>query len=79
MVLHPKVQEKAHAEIDKVIGPDRFPNSSDKINLPYVNAVFKEALRWHSGIPMGLPPHFCILFHIDKIYDCRHTTRRKGK
>ncbi len=67
MVLHPKVQEKAQAEIDKVIGPDRLPNSSDKVNLPYVNAVFKETLRWHTGVPMGLPLLFCILSHIDKI------------
>ncbi len=53
MVLFPDVQKKAQAEIDNVIGQDRLPTISDRESLPYVEAVFKEALRWHTVVPLG--------------------------
>lgn len=30
LILYPQVQKKAHEEIDKVIGRDRFPTLADK-------------------------------------------------
>lgn len=55
MTLHPEVQEKAREEIDRIVGTYRLPTLSDRENLPYVGAVVKEALRWHTIAPMGLP------------------------
>ncbi|KAG2051336.1 cytochrome P450 [Suillus hirtellus] len=53
MTLFPDVQKKAQAEIDAVIGPDRLPSFADQDTLPYIGALVKEALRWHSVIPTG--------------------------
>ena len=53
MALNPEVQEKAHAEIDAVIGPDRLPDFEDRPSLPYINAIVKEVMRWHQVAPLG--------------------------
>lgn len=58
MILHPAVQEKAHQEIDRVVGRDRLPTIEDREHLPYLEAVFKEAFRWHTLAPFALP-HVC--------------------
>ncbi|KAF9267070.1 cytochrome P450 [Marasmius fiardii PR-910] len=55
MILFPEVQEKARAELDAVIGTDRLPTFEDRPNLPYLNAVASEALRWHSVTPTAVP------------------------
>ncbi|KAG2370126.1 cytochrome P450 [Suillus spraguei] len=55
MTLFPDVQKKAQAEIDAVIGPDRLPSFADQGSLPYIEALAKEALRWHTVIPTGFP------------------------
>ncbi|RDW64567.1 cytochrome P450 [Aspergillus mulundensis] len=54
MVLYPDVQKRAQEEIDRVVGRGRLPGFSDRANLPYINAVVKEALRWHPVAPMGV-------------------------
>ncbi|KAI0330737.1 cytochrome P450 [Cubamyces sp. BRFM 1775] len=58
MLLHPEVQKRAQEELDIVVGPDRLPQFTDRASLPYVNAVVKEALRWHNITPFGVP-HSC--------------------
>ena len=55
MSLSPDVVRKAQEEIDRVIGNGRLPTSMDRPNLPYIEAVVKEVLRWHPVAPMGLP------------------------
>ena len=55
MTLYPQVQQKAQEEIDRVVGNKRLPKMDDHDNLPYVNALVKEVLRWHPVGPMGLP------------------------
>lgn len=55
MSINPQVQRKAQEEIDKVVGSSRLPTFSDRENLPYVDAIVKEALRWHPIGPLGLP------------------------
>ena len=52
MVLYPEVQVKAQREIDEVCG-DRLPSFSDYSTLPYIDAIVKEALRWHPVVPIG--------------------------
>ena len=54
MALYPNVQKKAQAELDEVVGPDRLPDHTDSNALVYVNAIVKEALRWHVVVPQGI-------------------------
>lgn len=56
MVANPEVQVKAREEIDRVVGKDRLPGFQDRDNLPYVEAIVKETLRWQPLAPLG-PPH----------------------
>ncbi|THV02863.1 cytochrome P450 [Dendrothele bispora CBS 962.96] len=55
MILHPSVQVKARAELDRVVGQGRLPDFSDRGSLPYVDAIVKETLRWSPVAPLGLP------------------------
>ena len=45
--------ERAHLELDAVVGSDRFPEHTDRDSLTYVSAIILEAIRWHLAIPMG--------------------------
>ena len=54
MMLFPEVQIKAREEIDRVIGCERLPVSTDRDKLPYLVATMKEAHRWHPVAPMGI-------------------------
>jgi cytochrome P450 len=55
LTVYPEVQRKAQAEIDRVIGTGRLPTVADRDNLPYINAIVKEALRWHTVVPLCVP------------------------
>src|SRR5271170_1253181 len=55
MTLFPEVQLKAQEEIDRIVGTKRLPNFEDRANLPYVDAIVKEVLRWHPVGPIGVP------------------------
>lgn len=55
MLQFPDVQRKAQAEIDRVVGTSRLPTLEDRENLPYVDALVKEALRWWPIAPMSFP------------------------
>jgi hypothetical protein len=53
MTLYPEVQRKAQEEIDRVIGNSRLPDDVEQDDLPYVQAVLKEVLRWHPVTPLS--------------------------
>lgn len=53
MCNYPEVQAKAHAEILASVGTDRLPEFSDRANLPYMNAIVLEVLRWKPVAPTG--------------------------
>jgi cytochrome P450 len=55
MLVHPEVQAKAQAEVDRVVGKDRLPELEDAENMPYVQAIANECLRWLPVVPTGLP------------------------
>ncbi|THU98401.1 cytochrome P450, partial [Dendrothele bispora CBS 962.96] len=55
MSLYPDVQAKAQKELDTVIGAGKLPTFDDRKSLPYIEAVYREVMRWHPAIPMGLP------------------------
>ncbi|KAK7464930.1 hypothetical protein VKT23_006138 [Stygiomarasmius scandens] len=59
MILHPDIQDKARAELDKVVGTRRLPTFQDRPNLPYIEALIKELLRWHPVGRIGIP-HRCV-------------------
>lgn len=53
MTLYPEVQARAQEQIDLVIG-GRLPTAADQGKLPLVDAILKEALRWHPALPLGM-------------------------
>lgn len=55
MVMYPDVQRKAQEELNRVVGPNRLPTFDDRKDLPYINALVKETLRWWPIAPMGFP------------------------
>jgi len=56
MVRHPEVQQKAQAELDRVIHHgERLPGYEDQPDLPYITAVTNEVLRWQPVAPIGTP------------------------
>ncbi|KAF7790551.1 hypothetical protein EIP86_001507 [Pleurotus ostreatoroseus] len=55
MIHYPEVMRRAQAQIDEVVGRDRLPSFSDREQLPYIEAMVKEVLRWRPVGPIGLP------------------------
>lgn len=53
MLRHPEVQARAQSELDRVIGDQRLPQLADRDQLPYINRVVKEVLRWRPVAPLG--------------------------
>ncbi|KAF7357531.1 Cytochrome p450 [Mycena sanguinolenta] len=55
MALYPEIQKKAQTEINTVIGTDRLPEFEDRPLLPYVEALYREVMRWRPVTPLGVP------------------------
>ncbi|RXW18763.1 hypothetical protein EST38_g7088 [Candolleomyces aberdarensis] len=55
MATYPEVQEKAQAEMDKIVGPGRLPDFGDRNDLIYIKALIIELLRWHQIAPFAMP------------------------
>ena len=53
LVLFPRVQRRAQAELDAVVGRDRLPTFDDRPRLPYMEALCKELMRWNMVTPIG--------------------------
>ncbi|KIJ29061.1 hypothetical protein M422DRAFT_37092 [Sphaerobolus stellatus SS14] len=58
--VFPNVQRRAQEELDRILGgPDfpsfRLPTISDRPNLPYIEALLKESIRWTPGTGFGTP------------------------
>ena len=58
MIYNPTVQAAAQEEIERVIGTDRLPTYADRASLPYIEAVYKEVLRWQPVAPIGVPHRY---------------------
>ncbi|KAJ7095814.1 cytochrome P450 [Mycena belliarum] len=54
MAVHPEIQKKAQREIDDVIGPTRLPEFEDRPRLPYIEALYRELMRWKPVLPLGV-------------------------
>jgi cytochrome P450 len=53
LALHPKVEEKLHAELDSVLG-GRAPNPDDLAKLVYLRQVLDETMRLYPPLPLML-------------------------
>ncbi|XP_060556387.1 cytochrome P450 2J4-like [Ruditapes philippinarum] len=58
MCHYQDIQTRLQAEIDNVIGTERFPEVSDRKWMPFTNAVMLELLRYGSQTPLAIP-HLC--------------------
>ncbi|KAF8603041.1 cytochrome P450 [Ceratobasidium sp. AG-I] len=64
MAANPEVQRQAQAEVLRAVGkqpiplPARLPGFGDRVRMPYLEAVFKEVMRFNPGLSMGLPHVF---------------------
>ncbi|TFY66043.1 hypothetical protein EVG20_g5042 [Dentipellis fragilis] len=54
LLRHPEIQHRAQQEIDQVVGHHRLPTYEDRSSLPYVEAIYREALRWHPVLPLSV-------------------------
>ena len=52
MMANPAIQEKAQAQIDAIVGRTRLPTADDRPLLPYIDAIFREILRFGSPFPL---------------------------
>uniref|UniRef100_R7W9R2 Flavonoid 3',5'-hydroxylase 1 n=1 Tax=Aegilops tauschii TaxID=37682 RepID=R7W9R2_AEGTA len=57
MINNPSIMGRAQEEMDRVIGLHRRLEESEIANLPYLQAICKEAMRLHPSTPLSLP-HF---------------------
>ena len=54
MILHPEVQKRAQAEIELGVGDGRLPSFEHRGQLPFVDAIVKEILRWRCPGPISM-------------------------
>ncbi|PVH91546.1 cytochrome P450, partial [Periconia macrospinosa] len=52
---HPHIQQRAHDELDRVVGRDRLPTVDDEASLPYCRAIVKEVERCCNPSWLGTP------------------------
>ncbi|KAJ4324652.1 hypothetical protein N0V84_003776 [Fusarium piperis] len=53
LLLDPECLKKAHEELDRVIGQDRYPSWEEQDKLPYLRALIKEQHRWRPISPFS--------------------------
>ncbi|KAI3991534.1 hypothetical protein MKX01_017153 [Papaver californicum] len=55
LIRHPNILAQAQQELDSVVGKNRLVSESDLSQLPFLQAVIKEAFRLHPSTPLSLP------------------------
>ncbi len=54
MAMSPEIRKKAQEELELVVGLDRLPSYEDQEDLPYIQAVYLECVRWLPVVPLGI-------------------------
>jgi Cytochrome P450 len=62
MIENPRVWKHAQANIDAIIGLNSLPDLADRPNLPYIDAVLRETMRWAPSGTLGACSEPSILF-----------------
>ncbi|CAN6165200.1 unnamed protein product [Urochloa humidicola] len=57
LLRHPDAMAAATAELDRVVGRERWVTERDLSDLPYIDAVVKETMRLHPVGPLLVPHH----------------------
>ncbi|KAF8890285.1 cytochrome P450 [Gymnopilus junonius] len=55
MAANPAIQRRAQTELDDVVGISRLPDFDDRPSLPYIEAIYRELLRFAPPTPLGMP------------------------
>ncbi|XP_039129012.1 flavonoid 3',5'-hydroxylase-like [Dioscorea cayenensis subsp. rotundata] len=55
LIKNPTILKQLQSEMDAIIGQERILQEDDVSNLPYLQAVCKEALRLHASTPLSIP------------------------
>lgn len=63
MVLYPEAQRRGQEEVDRVLGKGNLPTLDDLGNLPYVEAMYKEILRYVSGLMSLAATNYSDTYH----------------
>lgn len=75
LAAQPEIQERAHAELDSIIGRGRLPLLSDQSNLPYTHAILREAIRFRPASGWISIPHHTAC---DSVYQGYHIPNETG-
>ena len=54
MAANQEAQQMARDELYSVVGRDRLPTYEDQDSLPYIEAIFRECMRWMPVLPLGI-------------------------
>ncbi|PVF95137.1 cytochrome P450 [Serendipita vermifera] len=55
LIFVPDIAQRVYEEIQSVTHGARLPHIADRQQLPYTEAVYKEAARWKAFFPLGFP------------------------
>ncbi|KJA16392.1 hypothetical protein HYPSUDRAFT_71398 [Hypholoma sublateritium FD-334 SS-4] len=55
IATHPEVQKRAQEELDRIVGSSRLPVFEDREQLPYIEAIYREVLRWQPPLSLCIP------------------------
>ena len=53
MATYPEVQRKGQAAVDAAFVFGHLPDFTDDVEIPYVDAIVKEVLRYRPVAPLG--------------------------
>ncbi|CAL1410906.1 unnamed protein product [Linum trigynum] len=59
LLNNPSTLTRAQEELDEIVGKERLVDESDIAELPYFQAILKEAMRLYPAGPIGGPREFC--------------------
>ncbi|GFR19910.1 cytochrome P450 18a1 [Trichonephila clavata] len=69
-----QVQRRIQAEIDEVVGRERFPTWQDRLRMPYTEACIAELMRWRTIVPLNLLRYTLQNTELNGYFIPKHTT-----